>query len=127
MATRKPKHFEPPPKAQNKFTVEVMEALVDDLKSKRIPLDRLTITDDMVPSLRAVIRNSGAISFHVHYDIAGSRPFLKLGSHPEMSIKEARELARTVIALAERGIDPAEGLHERLIRELKEKGTKWRP
>jgi hypothetical protein len=32
-----------------------------------------------------------------------------------------------VRALAEMGIDPQEGLHERLIRELQKEGTNWRP
>ena len=48
----------------------------------------------------------------------------KLGDHPDMSIAEARQLTRTVQTLAAIGIDPQEGLHERLIRELKAKGTK---
>jgi hypothetical protein len=48
---------------------------------------------------------------------------LKLGNHPEMTIDQARELRKTVIALGVKGIDPTEGLHERLIRELLAKGT----
>jgi hypothetical protein len=36
-------------------------------------------------------------------------------------------IARTVQALAEQGIDAQAGLHERLIRELKAKGIRWRP
>lgn len=44
-----------------------------------------------------------------------------------MKISEARVLAKTVRLLAARGIDVQAGLHERLVRELTEKGEKWRP
>jgi hypothetical protein len=87
----------------------------------------LTVSDDVVPGLRAIVRKSGEISLHVSYTIGESRPYLLLGHMPDITIAEARELARTVLALAEKGIDPAEGLHARLIRELRAKGTRWRP
>lgn len=114
-------------KEANNFTVDTFEKLAKDLESGRIPLDRVTVSDNMQTGLRAVIRNSGLISFHVQYDAADSRPYLKLGNHPEMTITEARGLARTVRTLAGKGIDVQEGLHERLVRELKEKGDRWRP
>ena len=44
-----------------------------------------------------------------------------------MTVNEACDQAKTVCALADMGIDPQEGLHERLIKELREKGTAWRP
>jgi hypothetical protein len=87
----------------------------------------VTVSDRVVSGLRAIVRNTGEISYHVNYHVGNERPYLKIGQHPKTTIAEARELARTVLALAERGIDPAAGLHERLIRELKEKGEKWRP
>jgi hypothetical protein len=114
-------------KPRAKFSVETLEALAKDLQSGRTPLDKLTVSDDEVSGLRPIVRNTGAISYHVTYSISGSRPYLLLGHHPEMTIRDARELAKTVQALAERGIDPQEGLHSRLIRELREKGTRWRP
>jgi hypothetical protein len=52
---------------------------------------------------------------------------LKIGDWPGTSIEQARTLARTVKALGVAGIDPQVGLHERLIRELTERGTDWRP
>jgi hypothetical protein len=117
-----------PKQPKQKFAPEVFEAIAADLKSGRIPLDRITVSDDVQTGLRAIIRNTGLISFHVNYDSPdGSRPYLKLGDHPGMTVKEARELARVVRALADKGIDPAAGLHARLIRELKEKGERWRP
>lgn len=114
-------------KPHAKFTIETLEALANDLKNGRTPLDRLTVTDDQQPGLRAIIRNTGSISFHVSYTIRGSRPYMLLGHHPEMTIREARELAKTVQKLGDMGIDPQEGLHARLIKELKAKGTRWRP
>ncbi len=115
------------PPIKNKFTVATLEALADDLQKGRIPLPRVTITDSLQAGLRAIIRNTGNISFHVNYEVGESRPYLKLGDHPDMTIAEARSLARTVRSLADLGIDPTEGLHTRLIRELRDKGTKWRP
>ncbi len=109
------------------FSPKVFEALAQDLSSGRVPLPRVTITDPMTVGLRAIIRNTGLVSFHVHYEIGDSRPFMKIGDHPQMTVNEARELTRTIRGLADMGIDVQEGLHDRLIRELKEKGMKWRP
>lgn len=110
------------------FDNKTLEGLAEDLQSQRIPLDRITVTDHEVANLRAVIRNTGLISYHVQYSLPdGSRPFMKIGNFPDMPIKTARELTRTVTSLAAKGIDPQEGLHERLIRELLEKGDRWKP
>lgn len=110
------------------FDRETLEGLAEDLKTGRIPLDRLTVTDNEQANLRAVIRNTGLISYHVQYSLPnGSRPFMKVGNYPDMPIKTARELCRTITSLASRGIDPQEGLHERLIRELLDKGERWKP
>lgn len=109
------------------FSVETLEKLAADLKSKKIPLDRISVSDDVQPGLRVIVRDTGAISFHVQYEVDGARPYLKIGEHPGMSIKDARYVAKTCRALAERGIDVQKGLHERLVSELLEKGEKWRP
>lgn len=116
-----------PKKVTDRFNGPTLEALADDLKKGRVPLDRVTVSDNLQPGLRAIIRNSGIIAFHVQYKVGDSRPYLKLGEYPQMSIIEARYLAKTVISLAESGIDVHAGLHDKLIRELKEKGDKWRP
>ena len=113
--------------ASDKFSGPTFEALADDLKRGRVPLDRVTVSDNIQTGLRAIIRNTGLISFHVQYSVEGSRPYLKIGDYPDTTVNEARSIAKTVIALAERGIDVQSGLHERLVRELKEKGEKWRP
>ena len=110
-----------------RFNADTFEALADDLQNKRIPLPRVTVSDNIQTGLRAIIRNTGLISFHVQYDIDGSRPYLKIGDHPEMSVERARRIAGIVRTLADHGIDPQAGLHERLVRELEDKGVKWRP
>jgi hypothetical protein len=114
-------------KDRGKFNTEMFESIAKDLESGRIPLDRVTVTDDAQVGLRAIIRNTGLISFHVTYDVDGSRPYLKLGDHPAMSVTRARAVAKTVRGLADNGVDVQQGLHERLIRELEKDGMKWRP
>ncbi len=125
-ARRKPKI--PAPKIERpEFSGRLFEGLLRDLKKQKGTIDRVTVSDDVVKGLQAIIRRTGMISFHVGYDYRGSRPVLKLGNFPEMSVAEARELAKTVRELADKGIDVQEGLHERLIRELLAQGTAWRP
>lgn len=109
------------------FTGEMLEGLAADLKSGRIPLPRVNVSDDVQVGLRAIIRNTGNISFHANYDYQDSRPWFKIGDYPDMSIKKARELTFTIRELASKGIDVQAGMHERLLRELEERGTKWRP
>jgi hypothetical protein len=117
---------------QSIFTEATLASLAKDLKSRRLPLDRQVISDDLVTGLRAVIRKDGGVTYHASYHLGDERPFLKLGvmdpKDPEhISLEDARELTKTIKALADKGIDPQDGLHRRLIKELKEKGTRWRP
>lgn len=113
--------------SRKKFAPAVFEALAEDLQSGRVPLDRVTVSDDQVPGLRCIVRNTGLISYHVQYDVDGSRPYLRLGDANEMTVEEARSLARTVRGLADKGIDVQAGLHSRLVKELKRDGVKWKP
>lgn len=115
-----------------KFTVERLRAFAEDLKSQRVPLVRQQIADDRVTGLRALVHKTGRIALHVSYYVGDRRPFMILGvlddeKDPDyISIEDAREVAKTVKALGEKGIDVQSGLHRRLIRELKAKGTDWR-
>lgn len=121
--------------SDSKFTEENLKALSRDMKSGRIMLDRMTLSDDIVTGLRAMVLKSGVVSFHVSYHLGGRRPFMVIGELTDdkknldrLTLEEARDVARTVKHLAETtGIDPQEGLHRRLVRELKEKGKNWRP
>ena len=114
-----------------KFTAERLEAFAKDLKTQRVPLERQQISDDSVVGLRAMIHKSGLIAFHVSYYVGDKRPFMRIGTFNKgdpdyISIEDAREVAKTIKALGDKGIDVQEGLHRRLIRELQEKGTNWR-
>lgn len=117
---------------QPKFTIERLEQLADDLKSGRIPLGRVTVGDDMVISLRATIRKTGAIAYHVIYKPGdtsdGDSPvWMKVGAHPEISIKQARARAVTIQALGEKGIDVRAELEKKMWKGIDEKGVNYRP
>jgi len=112
---------------QSVFTEEMLTSLARDLKSRRLPMDRQQISDDLVTGLRAIITKDGRVTFHASYTLGESRPFLILGEMGKISLTQARELTKTIKALAANGINVQEGLHERLIRELLTKGVKWRP
>jgi hypothetical protein len=62
----------------------------------------------------------------MQYRVKDTRPSLLLGHFPKMKIEEARGIAATIEALADKGIDVQDGLHDRLIRELKQQGVNWR-
>jgi hypothetical protein len=123
-ARRKPK-IKAPKIERPEFSAPLFERLLRDLKKGK--LDRVSVSDNEVQGLQVIIRKTGLISYHVNYDFGGSRPVLKIGTHPGTTVAEARDLARTVRELAAMGIDPQQGLHERLIRELKAQGSAWRP
>lgn len=120
------------PKAlSTKFTQERLDSFAKDLKTQRVPLERQQISDDMVVGLRAMIHRTGLIAYHVSYYVGDKRPFMKIGegnkdSPDFLTVEQAREIAKTVKALGDKGIDVQDGLHRRLIRELQEKGTNWR-
>jgi Arm DNA-binding domain len=114
-----------------KFTAEKLEAFSKDLQSQRVPLERQQISDDVVTGLRAILHKSGLIAFHVSYYVDDKRPFMRIGTFDKgdpdyISIEDAREVAKTIKALGGKGIDVQDGLHRRLVRELKEKGVGWR-
>ena len=120
------------PNEPSPFTAKNLKDIARDLASGKLKLPRVQISDDMVTGLRAMVNKSGLISFHAAYTIGGSRPLLKIGEmdkkSPEyISIEDARHLTKTIQALADKGIDVQEGLHRRLVRELRDQGTNWRP
>jgi len=121
------------PASKSLFTAEMLLAAAQDLQSGRLKLERLRFSDDMVVGLRAVVnRSSGLITLHATYEVGDRRPMIKLGdvnkdSDEYISIEDARELTKTIKSLGDKGIDVEDGLHKRLLRELREKGTSWRP
>lgn len=119
---------------RSKFTRETLLAIAADMSKKHYEgVNRINLTDDMQPGLRALVQKDGRVSLHAGYTVGDSRPMIMLGqiSDPKASdfitIEDARHLTKTIRALGERGVDPQEGLQTRLLRELKEKGTSWRP
>jgi hypothetical protein len=86
------------------------------------------VTDNQCPGLRIIMRVGGACSFHAHFSIKGKgRAMINIGERPSMSILTARTVTRTIIELGRMGIDPRDGLEKRLVRELQEQGSNWRP
>lgn len=119
----------------SKFTDEMLKALAKDLQSGRLPLERTTVSDDKVIGLRAMVSKTGGISLHASYHVGDKRPMMFLGeltadkTNPDrITIEEARRLTEIIKELSESyGIDPQEGLHQRLRKELLRDGLKWRP
>lgn len=117
------------------FTEATLAAMAKDLKNRRLMLDRTTVSDDLVVGLRAIITKDGIVTYHANYHlggIGGKRGYLRLGTldpkaDDHISLNNARELTKTIKTLAAQGIDPEDGLHRRLIRELLAEGTSWRP
>jgi hypothetical protein len=117
------------------FTEATLAAMAKDLKSRRLVLDRTTVSDDLVVGLRALITKDGVVTYHANYHlggIGGKRGYLRLGTldpkaKDHISLDDARELTKTIKTLSAQGIDPEEGLHARLVKELLRDGTDWRP
>lgn len=132
MRERKPVVAKPSRKAATapKFNVVRLQKIADELKSGRLnlPSGRTDVTDEMQPGLRASVFKTGNWSYIVEYKVKGhlGRPHITIGEHPVMSISEARELARIIRHLGSIGINPQEGLRERLVAELKRDGIQWR-
>lgn len=119
------------PAEKSKFDATTLLNIAKDLQAGKLPLERVRVSDDVVTGLRAVVNRSGLVTLHVSYEIGENRPFMLLGSlnkdtDNHITIDDARNLARTVKALADKGIDVQDGLHRRLVKELKEQGTRWR-
>lgn len=113
----------------SKFSADLINALIKDLQEKRLPLGKITITDEETPGLRAIIRDSGTVTLSLQYAVTGQklRPTISLGEFPEMSIQKARNYSKTILELGKQGIDIQQGLLPRLLKELERDGVKWRP
>jgi hypothetical protein len=128
-----PRRVNMPPPEASKFTEKALLAVADDLKSRRLPLERTQLSDDTVAGLRAMISKTGEVSYAASYYFGGGteRKFLKIGSankdSPDyLTLDKAREITKTIKALAERGTNVQDGLTRRLVRELLRDGVRWR-
>jgi Arm DNA-binding domain len=118
------------------------EEYVKDMQSGRFPLQRLHLSDTEGNGLRVIIRKTGLITYHCHYfappdppqsleldeeEAVGGRPLQKIGSYPSTSVATARHRAQVITTLAKNGIDFRWGLLPRVLREIDEKGVRWKP
>lgn len=118
-----------------RITPELIERMREDIVSQRIPVERTTISDDLQRGLHVMFRKTGHVSFHIHHERGDIRAYMIVGHYPEGSdrkagqaaIDDARNLADTIVRLADMGVDVTDGLYPRLFRELREKGLNWRP
>lgn len=103
----------------------IQAAIKTAVKSKK----RQRLSDGLAPGLRVNVYPDGKVALSVEYRLPGivTRPQVKFGEWPDMSIDEARELAATIRELASRGVDVQLGLHTRLAQELQRDGLDWQP
>jgi integrase len=75
------------------------------------------------PNLTLVIKKSGARSWVLRYSFAGRRCDMGLGSYPEVSISEARNIALDKRHLLRQGIDPITQRQENLAKFKRKNGS----
>lgn len=108
------------------FTPEYLEAL-HHAKCKQVASDKI------VPGLRVHVTRLGTINFFVQYHVGVGprlslhRGWLKIGDYPSMPIEKARQIATSILKIAERWIDPVVEVENRFIREILSQGENWRP
>lgn len=121
---------------KSQFSVRLIEDFIDDLKRQRIPLDKVTLADEVQPGLHCIVRSNGGATFHVqYYNKTGKRPYFMIGRHApgesdHMTIDRARHVAKVIRALADKGIDVDDGLinaRAQVLLDVEEQGEKWRP
>jgi hypothetical protein len=127
------------PNEPSQITEKTLFKIADDLKRGVPPLPKLSVVDDMVVGLRFIIYKDAEISIHVSYTVGERRPFLKIGTlNPptkdrqpktaeQLTLTEARELAKSIKAIGDRGIDVEAAHRARLLFEIKRDGGKWKP
>jgi hypothetical protein len=113
------------PASESKFTEQILLGMAAALQTGRMKMKQISLSDDREPGLLAYVRESGIVALHCQYSVNGRRPMIRVGTLPGTSIEDARKLTRTIRALAARGIDVEDGLHDRLMRELLEQGEAW--
>jgi len=84
----------------NRLTQAFINSLVPDGSDR-------SIRDSQLPGFRVRVTPNGTISFRVRGRVAGGRPTVTLGFHPQMTLVQAREQALQVLADMRRGTNPA--------------------
>jgi hypothetical protein len=122
-----------PPSEESHFSEAFLFKTLEDLQTSRNPTTKVTYSDDRVFGLRFVIHKTGEIAYRVTYKLAltDQKPEMKIGTAtpgPEYcTLDHARERARIVKELGEKGVDVRDGMHLRLYAELDRDGTMWTP
>jgi integrase len=76
-------------------------------KFKSNPAHRVEVPDGLLGGLYLVVQPSGAKSWAVRYRHAGRSRKHTLGPYPVLKLSDAREQAREVLQLVQKGADPA--------------------
>jgi hypothetical protein len=117
---------------RQEFTMEFLESFAKKLSKKAPPV---TVLDNQIVGLRAILRPGGKVSFHVQFKLdqglgrQDPKPYQKIGSVDDgMTVAEAREIASIVKELGAKGVDIRQGPRpEQLRTELLAWRADWRP
>ena len=100
----------------------------ENLRKAKASGERQRFTDEGCENLRIIAYPDGRVTFAAAYRLPrmSTRPMFTLGDLSQMTLQEARDLTEIVVELGRRGIDLHEGLHTRVVEELKRDGLNWR-
>lgn len=103
------------------FTIEMLEAALNDLVSGRIDLARVRISDTEIAGLRAILsKENQRISYHVSYNVGGTPFQMHIGDAPSTSVEEARKIAVYVIEQGKSGVNVQEESRKRFLDQLRQ-------
>ena len=86
--------------------VNLTAKTLENLKPPTDPGGRVEYFDDSVPGFTVRVSRDGQRTFTFLYRLHGKRCRIKLGTHPPLSLKEARDAAKDAWAAVQRGEDP---------------------
>lgn len=87
-------------------TVNLTAKTLENLKAPADPGERVEYFDDSVPGFTVRVTRDGQKTFTFLYRLHGQRCRIKLGTHPPLSLKEARDAAKDAWAAVQRNEDP---------------------
>jgi integrase len=86
--------------------LKLIEERISGLECPAGKKDKL-FADDTQPGLYVRVTGAGTRSFMAQYTVAGQKRRVPLGSHPEISLKQARAAAAKIMGEKALGLDPA--------------------
>jgi len=87
-------------------TVNLTAKTLENLKAPSDPGGRIEYFDESVPGFTVRVTRDGRRTFTFLYRLRGKRCRIKLGTHPPLSLKEAREAAKDAWVAVQRNEDP---------------------